>query len=99
MNKPTLTEDEKSAGSQGAGETMPVTEPARRPARLNMKVKEIKSETAWAWAIRTSPNRWQLCRWAMPSKTQLLELGEKPSPDAVIVRVRMTVTGLSRKAP
>lgn len=91
------TEDEKSTGSQGADETMPVAEPIRRSARLNIKAKEIKAATAVAWVIRTSPDHWQLCRWAMPSETQLLEEGDKPSPDAIMVRVRMTVTGRSRK--
>jgi hypothetical protein len=50
---------------------------------------------AWAWALKTDRG-WELCFWAEPHKSTLLRDG-RPSPEAVPVRVRMTVVRASKK--
>lgn len=47
--------------------------------------KEAKPELAWAWLCDFG-----LCLWAAPTRKQLVSDG-KPSPEAVPVRVRISV--------
>lgn len=53
--------------------------------------KKLKSKVAgayaFAWALK-SGKAWTLCYWSAPSRKQLISEG-KPSPEAVVVRVRM----------
>jgi len=54
--------------------------------------KVIRPARAWAWAILGSVHKagpYELCRWAEPSKEVLL-MGQKPSPEAIAVRVELT---------
>ena len=46
---------------------------------------KIKTETMWAWTFGKSQ---VLCRWAAPSREQLLRDG-KPTPEAKAVKVRV----------
>ena len=44
--------------------------------------------TGYAWKFRGRGGRWVLCSWAEPTKERLL-WRNKPSPEAVPVRVRL----------
>jgi len=56
-----------------------------------MDKTKLNSVTMWTWAIKThNGERWELCRWAEPTKKRLLESEVKPSPEAQPVRVLVT---------
>jgi hypothetical protein len=51
-------------------------------------MKSNTSPTAWAWEIKNGHGKWVLCHWAEPYRKALL-MGEKPSPEARAVCVRL----------
>lgn len=56
----------------------------------------MKGPRAWAWEINFGKG-WVLCHWAEPSKEKLLN-GQKPSPDARAVCVRLVRNTPNRSA-
>jgi hypothetical protein len=56
---------------------------------MSNKNKQLTA-IGWAWKIQDMDGNWHLCRWSETTRAQLI-LHRKPSPEAVAVRVKMTI--------
>lgn len=69
----------------------------RRMLNVPLVAAEVRTATAWAWAIPVGPDGWSLCQWTEPSRDKLMKTAP-PSEGSRPVRVRLTAIGRTRLA-